>query len=159
MVCKWRSLTTIAIGCLIISGWLAGCASRPKDERVNQTTPALPPVSTDAKSFASYQPAKSYAAIGTSLLGRTVFEGDGPPGYRIEVRDWKVSAGKQTGAITVPGAAFFEVRSGEGSLSTVGQKTDLKPGSTFSISQGQQFELTSNGSLPLSLRLYLVTPR
>jgi hypothetical protein len=159
MFYKWRRMMATAIGCLVFSSWFAGCASRPKDERVDQKTPALPPLSTDEKSFASYQPEKSYTALGTSLLGRTVFEGDGPPGYQIGVRDWKVSPGKHTGAMTLPGAAFFEVRSGEGSLSTGGQMTDLKLGSTFSISQGQQFELSSSEGLPLSLRLYLVTAR
>jgi len=158
MVGKWRPAVAAAIYGLALSIWLAGCGSRPKDERVDQKTPPLPPVSTDEKSFASYQPARPYAALGSALLSRTVFSGDGPAGYRVEAQDWKVSAGKPTGNMTVPGAAFFEVRSGEGSINTGGQKTDLKPGSTFSVSQGQQFELSSRDA-PLTLRLYVVTAR
>jgi mannose-6-phosphate isomerase-like protein (cupin superfamily) len=154
-----RWIRSAALCCLLLSGCLVGCARRPPEERVEQETPALAPAGTDQKSLAAYQPAKPYAASTSSLLSRTAFADDGPPGYRVELRDWKVPPGRQTGNTSLSGAAFFEVRSGEGSLTLGGQKQDLKPGSTFAISQGQQFEIGSSGNLPLDLRLYLVTAR
>ena len=161
LMTRFRGLRIAAAApfCLISLILLASCSRRPKDERVDVKTPELPPVATDEKSFASYQPAKPYVTLTPSVLARTVYSGDGPPGYRIEVRDWMVAAGKQSGSTTVPGAAFFEVRSGEGSLTVGGQIQQLQLGATFSVSQDQPFELTSSGSLPLRLRLYLVIAR
>jgi hypothetical protein len=148
-----------AIGSLALGLLMQGCTSRTPEERVDVQTPPLAPIGPEEKNFSSYQPAKPFASQGQALLTRVAFTADGPPGYGIEARDWQVVAGKQTGAMTLAGAAFFEVGSGEGSLDSGGAKTELKAGVTFSVSQGQQFELSAGGSLPLSLRLYLVTAR
>jgi hypothetical protein len=74
---------------------------------------------------------KPYAALGSALLGRTVFAGDDPTGYGIEVQNWNLPRGQANRNMTVPGVAFFEVRSGEGSIRTGGQNTDLKLGSAL----------------------------
>jgi quercetin dioxygenase-like cupin family protein len=88
-----------------------------------------------------------------------VFEAGASPGYGVEVRDWKIPAGKQTESTTLPGAAFVEVLSGGGSLTTGDQKQEIKPGTIFPISQGEAFAIANGGRLPLDLRIYLMMAR
>jgi hypothetical protein len=151
----WR-LTGWALGCVVLLLSVASCARRPKDERVDVKTALLPEAAADEKSFSGYQPAKPYAAAGNNLVGRTIFQADAAAGYRVEVRDWKVPPGKQTDSITLPGAAFIEVRSGAGSLAAGEKKQELQLGTIASISQEQPFTIANNGPAPLSLRMYVV---
>ena len=145
------------LSCLLVVLSLAGCTSRPKDERVDIKTALLPEAAADEKTLSSYQPAKPYAAAGNGLLARTVFQADAPAGSRIEVRDWKVPVGKQADNTTLPGAAFIEVRSGSGSLQAGNKKQELPLGMIVSISQDQPFNITNTGQELLVLRLYVVS--
>ncbi|HEV2690433.1 MAG TPA: hypothetical protein VGV35_17875 [Bryobacteraceae bacterium] len=145
-----------AAGCVLVLLSFTACRQRPKSDRVDVKTALLPEASAEEKNFSSYQPAKPYAAAGNNVLGRTVFQADAPAGYRVEVRDWKVAPGKQTDSTTLPGAAFIEVRSGAGTLSSGPNKQDLPLGAIASISQDQAFTIANTGTGPLSLRVYLV---
>ena len=145
-----------AAHCIVALLCLAGCNQRPKDERVDVKTALLPEVSPDDKNPSNYQPAKPYAKAAENLLARTVFQADAAAGYRVEVRDWKLPGGKQSGATTLPGAAFIEVRSGAGAVQIGDKKQELQLGAIVSVSQDQSFTITSNGPGPLTLRMYVV---
>ncbi len=144
------------LGCLVLFLSVVGCATRPKDERVDVKPALLPEAAGDEKSLSSYQPAKAYAASG-STLSRDVFQATAAAGYRVEVRDWNVPVGKQTDGTSLPGAAFIEVRSGGGSLQAGERKQDLQLGAIVSISQDQPFTVANTGQWPLVLRVYVVS--
>lgn len=143
--------------CVILLFSLASCSRRPTNQRVDVKTALLPEVAPDDKGFSNYQPAKAYAATDNGVLARTIFQAGGAPGTRIEVRDWKLPAGKQTTPITVPGAAFLEVRSGSGTLQAGGQRQELQLGAIVPVSQDQSFTIANSGQFALTIRVYVVT--
>jgi hypothetical protein len=145
--------------CIILLLSAASCSRRPTDKRIDIKTSLLPEIASDDKAFSGYQPANAYAATGNVVIARTVFQTDAAPGTHIDVRDWKLPAGKQTTAITLPGAAFIEVRSGSGTLQAGGQNRELPLGAIVPVSQDQSFTVTNSGQFTLAMRVYVVTGR
>lgn len=117
----------------------------------------LPEVAAGDKNFSSYQPANAYQELGPTLLARTMFQAAGPPGYRVEVRDLRVDAGKKAENISLPGAAFLELLQGSAALTLEGKRQELPPGSTFAVSQGQAFALEATSAQPLIVRVRLLS--
>ncbi|HTC32885.1 MAG TPA: hypothetical protein VK724_05920 [Bryobacteraceae bacterium] len=152
-----RGMTPLV--CVILLFSAASCNRRPTDKRVDIKTALLPEIAADDKAFSAYQPTNAYAASANGLLERTVFQADTAPGTHIDVRDWKLPPGKQTSAITLPGAAFIEVRSGSGTLMSGAQTQQLPLGAFVSVSQDQSFTITNSGQLVLTMRVYVVTGR
>jgi hypothetical protein len=142
--------------CAILLFTVAGCSRRPTSERIDVKTALLPEIAGDDKAFSGYQPGKGYAATDNSLLTRTVFQAAAAAGTRIEVRDWKLAAGKQTTPMTLPGAAFIEVRSGSGTLQSGDQRQELQLGAIIPISQDQSFTITNSSQFILTMRVYVI---
>jgi hypothetical protein len=176
-----RSCIGLAIlfGFMYIVCYPSGTYGQSKDEKVEIKNSLLPEATADAKSLSNYQPARPYSVAG-AVLTRMVFQANAPDGtptnapggtpanalrgsptnapggYHVEVMDWAIPARKATGATALPGAAFIEVRSGSGTF-VIGQKQQqLGPGTTFSASQGQPFEIKNGGEWLLHLRIYIV---
>ena len=172
-----RANSPSRIGLAILFGFmfsvchLSASHGQPKDEKVEIKNSLLPEAATDAKNFSNYQPGRPYSVAGT-VLARTVFQANAPSGspanalagsptnapggYHVEVLDWAIPPRKETGTTTLPGAAFFEVRSGSGTLVIGKQRQKLGPGATFSASEGQPVEIKNGGESLLHLRIYMV---
>jgi hypothetical protein len=149
----------------------SGSYGQSKDEKVEIRNSLLPEAAADAKNLSNYEPIRPYSVAG-SVLTRTVFQANAPGGstanalggspanapgaYHVEVLDWAIPARRETGTTALPGAAFFEVRSGSGTLVLGQQQQKLGPGATFSASQGQPFEIKNGGEGLLHLRIYIV---
>lgn len=143
--------------CVTLIFLAASCGRRPPDQRVDLKAQPLPEIPPNDKAFSAYQPAKPYAATDIGVLTRTVFQTDAPSGSRIEVTDWRLPAGKLTTPISLPGAAFIEVRSGTGTVQVGDTKQEVALGSIISASQGLTFTVAAFNQSELNLRLYVVS--
>jgi hypothetical protein len=148
--CWFRSIT---LGLAVLS---AGCSRQTPNVQIEKTRP-LPEVSAGDQNFSAYKPAHAFIEIAPAVLTRTVFQGPGPAGFRIEVRDLQLAAHKSAGDLTLPGAAFAEVRYGAGTMTAGEKHQELALGTTLSISQGQRFSLESTSDQPLIIRVHLLT--
>ena len=138
------------------------------DKRVEIRNLQLPEAAAEGEKYSAYQPAQPYSITG-AILSRTVFQGKAPDGnpihalgntasneYSVEVLDWAIPAGKDTGTTALPGAAFFDVRSGSGTLVIGHRQQQIASGATFSASQGEPVEIKNVGEWLLRLRVYVV---
>ena len=132
----------------------AGCARQKPQVPIEKTRP-LPEVSAGA-ALSSYQPANPFTEMAPLVLTRTIFQAPGPAGYQVEVRDLRVAPRHQAADLTLPGAAFAEVRYGSGTFAAGDNRQKLGPGMAWSISQGQKFSLESAGDQPLIVRVHLL---
>jgi hypothetical protein len=57
----------------------------------------------------------------------------------------------------VKGAGVFEVRSGSGTATIGARLQQLQGGSTFSVGDGESFQIAATGDAPVVLRVYLIT--
>ena len=114
------------------------------------------PETADASQKASSEPANPYTEASPGLFARAVFQADGPPGYRVEVRDLMIAPKKKAAEIKLAGAAFLEVRNGAGVLTQSEHRQEVAIGATFSISQGQSFTLEATSDQPLKIRAQIV---
>lgn len=145
--------------CLVLSvvtvGWVHGTPQQLSKEQAQKTRP-LPEVAADDKNFSGYHAAKAFAQAPSGHFGRTLYQSDGPPGYRVEVQDLSVASKKRVDSISLPGAAFLDVRSGSGIITVAEKKQELIVGSSFSVNQGQSFALEATSDYPLTVRVYLI---
>jgi hypothetical protein len=58
--------------------------------------------------------------------------------------------------MTLPGAAFIEVRSGSGTLQSGDQRQELQLGAIIPISQDQSFTITNSSQFILTMRVYVI---
>ena len=167
-----RSRTGIAalLSSIYLVCYPCGSSGQQEDEKVDVKNSVLPEGAADQENFSRYQPTRPYSVVG-EVLARTVLQANGPgsppanaprdlvvnapSNYHVEVIDWAIPARKGTGTTTLPGAAFFEVRSGSGTL-VAGKQQEFGPGATFTVSQGQSFEIKNGDEWPLQLRIYVV---
>ena len=133
----------------------AGCSRETPKVQVEKTRP-LPEVLAGDQNFSAYKPEGPFSEMAPGALARTVFQSPGPAGYRIEVRDVRVTPRKKAEDLTLPGAAFAEVRYGTGVMTAGDKRQDLALGATLSISQGQHFALESTSDQPLIIRVHLL---
>jgi len=124
-----------------------------------EKTELLHEAGPDERHFSPYEPANPYAEAGKGLLARTIFETEGPPGVRIEVRDFLVAPGQTTEHVSFPGASIIAVRSGAGLLVAGEKRQEVASGRTLLVSEGESFVIENKGVLPIGLRVYLFTRR
>jgi hypothetical protein len=143
------------MGVLFLGLVLTACSRQKPQIQIEKTRP-LPEVPAGDQGFSSYTPKIAFSEIAPMVLSRTVYQAPGPPGYRVEVRDLRVTARRKAEGLTLPGAAFAEVRYGAGVM-TIGDKhQNLVSGTTSTISQGQHFSLESTSDQPLIVRVHLL---
>jgi hypothetical protein len=150
------SLVSLSLLCAISP---SGCSRGPSQQLPIEKTKPLPEVTADNKNLSNYQPTNPYTQVAPGLFSRTVYKCEGPPGYLVEVRDLSVAPMKQAENISLPGAAFVEVRYGTGVFATGEKRQELNVGSTFSVSQGQSFALETTSDAALTMRVHLITAR
>ena len=100
---------------------------------------------------------KQYAP---ALLTRTVYVAPADAPYHVEMWDLLVGPRRKTDAVSLPGSAVLEVRSGAGLVTIDGKPHALRMGSTFAINEGSQFAI-DNGQQPraLSIRAIVISSR
>jgi hypothetical protein len=85
---------------------------------------------------------------------RTVFEGLGPGGVKVEVRDVTVAPKAKVTLPAVKGAVVFDTRSGEGVANIGDRSIALQITSAASASAAGPIELQNQGEGPLVLIIY-----
>ncbi len=115
----------------------------------------LPKASAEETNFSQYQPQKPYAQLAPGVLTRTLFEASSGQGYRVEVRDLLVGPRKHTESASLPGTAVFDIRSGTGLIVIGGKLQDLKPGSTFTVPEGNAFTIENKSDEGIAIRAHL----
>lgn len=115
----------------------------------------LPKASPGETKFSSYRPKNPYEKLAPGIATRTLFEASSGKGYRVEVRDLLVGPGKRTEAVSLPGAAVFEVRSGSGVMTVGGQPRELSLGSTFALSEGETFSIENKSTDAIAMRVHV----
>jgi hypothetical protein len=144
------------MGALLFGLVLTACSRQPKPQIQIEKTRPLPEVPAGDQHFSSFTPKNAFSEMAPMVLSRTVYQGPGPRGYRVEVRDLRVAAHRKAENLTLPGAAFAEVRYGAGVLTVGDKRQDLVSGTTSSVSQGQHFSLESTSDQPLIVRVHLL---
>jgi hypothetical protein len=118
----------------------------------------LPPVDSSLKAYDSV--AHRFDEIAPGVFSRVVYRTEASVTPSVEVRDVELTAHRTLGALTFPGAAVIEVRSGNGSLRLASKSQEMKVGVSLGLSQGDSLQLTNKDAQPLSLRVYLIgSPR
>jgi hypothetical protein len=140
---KWlRVISTLALLMLAMS------CRRPSAQVTGQGQAERPqPVS---QTLSSYTPAEPYKQLVSNLLVRTAYAVDAGGGMSIEIWDLMVGPGKKTGNATLPGGAVFEVRSGQGIVTSAGKSSEVRTGATFSLDEATEFSIenrTPNGAI------------
>jgi len=148
---SFSRLATLGLYLLLLA--LAAC-KQPGTISLEKTRP-LPESVPGTGNFSS-EPAKPYSQSSPNLFARVVFEADGPPGYRVEVRDLMIPPKKKAADVKLPGAAFLEVRYGAALLTLDGRQQQLAMGNTLAISQGQAFTVESTSNESLTIRAQIV---
>jgi hypothetical protein len=116
----------------------------------------LPKAAAGEQHFSTYQPANPYVQLGEGIYYRKMYEGSGPAGLHVEVRDLLVGPGQHTAKVGLPGAAICELNSGGGVLLSGDQSQELHPGATFSLPEGTSFSIENKSDNPISIRVHLL---
>lgn len=77
----------------------------------------------------------------------------------MEVRDIEVAPGKTADGLAFPGAVIIEIRNGKGSGRVAGKSRDIAPGDIVAQSQGDPIVIDNSGTVPLSVRVYVIGAR
>lgn len=124
-------------------------------QRGAKGTGLLPKAPAGETKFSSYRPKNPYTALTAGMMTRTLFSTSSRNGYHVEVRDLIVGPGQHSKSVALPGAAVFEVRSGNGVMTAGESKQELKLGTTFSLAEGERFSIENKSDSPLAMRVYL----
>lgn len=103
------------------------------------------------------KPDMPFAQLAPGILSRTRHAAEAPPRFRVEVRDFLVGPGQSTAEVRLPAAAVLEVRAGTGTISIEGEQADLKPGVTFSVAEGQRFQIANGSDAQIAIRALLIS--
>ena len=134
--------------------WQIGC----QNEQGPQNTPLLAEARADETNFSEVKTKFPYKEVEKNLLERTVFEGAGPGGTRVELRDLFIVPGSTAEKVSLPGPAVLQVLSGGGKMTAAEKATELTVGTTMALGQDASCALESRGITPLVLRAYIVVP-
>src|SRR5260221_2105804 len=112
-VSPWFSLLFLSLVCALPQ---SGCSRTSSQQFPLEKTKPLPEVASRDQNFSKYEPPSPFSQTAPGLFTRTVYQSDGPLGYRVEVRDLSVAAKKRVENISLHGAAFVEVLYGTGAF-------------------------------------------
>jgi hypothetical protein len=140
-----RSSLSFAAIVLVLS---IGCAAN----QGGRTPIPAPSQSSD------YQPPNALTPRDTGLLGRSVFRTIESDPYRVEFEDVLVQPSSSPIALPLSQAAVIEVRSGEGNAAVGDRRVELKQGTTFAVSAGEQLIVQPRGE-PVTLRVVQIAAR
>jgi hypothetical protein len=120
----------------------------------------LPPPPPGPEVVAAPPPAAPFdQAVGARAVARTVFDGPGPSGTGVEIRD--VVVGPHAGADLPPlqGPAVADVHAGRGQAVAGDRVLALSADGPVTLPGSTAIKVANPGDLPLSMRLYVLWSR
>lgn|GEM_PF-4972594 len=138
---------------LLLAGVQGGC----RGSRGGETGPLPSPPPPDQMKLSNYEPQKGYTQVSPGLATRTVYtvEPTAKDPYHVDIQDILVAPGREAVSVPLQGAATFEVRGGNGTVTIGDRGQEVGNGSTFSVSEGEQLKIAAKDA-PLTLRAYVV---
>jgi hypothetical protein len=123
------------------------------------TGPLSPPPPTAAP-FVESAPVAAFKRIEDQNGSvRIAFNGIGPGGAKIEVRDVVIAPDGSIRFDSIKGQVVIDTRSGEGLAKSGDLSTTLDPANVASIAANGKIELQNQGDVPLVLMMYVVEGR
>lgn len=120
-------------------------------------TAPTPSPAIDRTQLAPETQQNAYQKFAPGLLARTIFKAEQTGGVVAEIWDLLVGPGQKTEAVTLPGGAVFEIRSGDGVITIAGKPRELKTGTTFSLDEGESFQIENrSGEEAISIRAVVI---
>jgi hypothetical protein len=148
------TLSFFTFALLLVVGLQGAC----RGSRGGSTGPLPPPPPPDQMKRSNFEPQKGYTQVSPGLATRTVYtvEPTAKDPYHVDVQDILVAPGGNAVSVPLQGAATFEVREGNGTVTIADRGgQDVGNGSTFSVSEGEQLKIVAKDA-PLTLRAYVV---
>jgi hypothetical protein len=147
------TLTFVTFALLLVVGLQGAC----RGSRGGGTGPLPSPPPPDQMKLSNYEPQKGFTQVSPGLATRTVYtvEPTAKDPYHVDVQDIIVAPGREAVSIPLQGAATFEVRAGNGTVTIGARGQEVGTGSTFSVSEGEQLKIAAKDGL-LALRAYVV---
>jgi mannose-6-phosphate isomerase-like protein (cupin superfamily) len=115
----------------------------------------LPVPAGEAARFSNYQPHNAYSQLASGILTRTLYKTSSGRGYSVEVRDLLVGPRLHSAAVSLPGAAIFEIQSGSGAIALRDGSRQFKVGSAFSVPEHKAFTIKNEGDAAIAIRVHL----
>ncbi len=144
--------TVALLGVLGALGPLAACKRAQPPGAGPQPQKAAAPAA-----FSAYTPQQSYRQLVPGLLTQTAYVADKGGRYGVEIWDLLVGPGKKSGAAKLPGAAVFEVRSGQGVVTVAGKSRDVRIGATFAVDEAEEFTIENRSpDAGMAIRVTLI---
>jgi hypothetical protein len=154
-----RLARMVCLGSVFIVTLAAGHTAWAQ-QGVQENTGPLPPPPATAAPFVESAPVAAFKRIEDQNGSvRIAFNGIGPGGAKIEVRDVVIAP---DGSITfdpIKGQVVIDTRSGEGLARTGDLSTALDTASVASIAANGKIEVQNQGEVPLVLMMYVVEGR
>jgi mannose-6-phosphate isomerase-like protein (cupin superfamily) len=134
---------------------LTACQSQNVAQR--ETIAPTPTPAVDQTQLAPDTQQNPYRQFAPGLLAKTTYKAEKTSRIGVEIWDLLVGPGKKTEAVTLPGGAVFEVRSGNGVVTVGGKPREVKTGATFSFDEGEAFQIENRSADDaLSIRVVLI---
>ena len=148
------TLTVFTFALLLVVGLQGACRGTRGG---GETGPLPSPPPPDQLKMSNYEPQKGYTQVSPGLATRTVYtvEPTAKDPYHVDVEDILVAPGREAVTVPLQGAATFEVRGGNGTVTIADKGQSVGNGSTFSVSEGEQLKIAAKDA-PLALRAYVV---
>lgn len=121
----------------------------------------LPPPPPGDVSFSDYQPDNPFLPWQDGVAGRSVYktsETEHQGGLEVEVRDFLVASAWSDAEKAIAGAAVFEVRQGSGEAKVNGKTIVLRPGTVFTVSEGETLQVIPGGE-PFTFRTWIISSK
>jgi len=115
---------------------------------------ALPLPLPEITRYSDYQPDRPFVPSRNGVAERSVFTAASGEGYAVEVRDLLISPRQQGADLAIAGGAVVEVRQGAGEATVGERKIELRPGTVFTVGEGEPLHVTARGE-PLALRAWI----
>lgn len=150
MLRRLRQLVVVGAGLLLSTGCRTAF-----EEGGKHGLPPAPPGTTD---FSDYEPNQSYEMTRPGVAERSMYKTTASQeGFDVEVRDFLVAPAYPAVPLALDGAAVLEVRQGSGKATVGERKVEVRPGTIFTVDEGNSLRLTAQGE-PLVLRAWIVSP-
>jgi hypothetical protein len=144
---------------VFIAALMTGQTARAQQGSQDNTGPLPPPPSTAAP-FVESAPFVAFKRVEDQNASvRTAFEGIGPGGTKIQVRDVVVAPDGSVRFDPIKGQVVIDTRSGEGLARTGDLSTALDTNKVASIAVNGKIEVQNQGDVPLVMLMYVVEGR
>jgi hypothetical protein len=152
-------LREVCFCAVFIAALITGQTARAQQGSQENTGPLPPPPATAAP-FVESAPFVAFKRVEDQNASvRTAFEGTGPGGTKIQVRDIVVAPDGAVQFDPIKGQVVIDTRSGEGRAETGDLSTTLDTTKVASIAVNGKIEVQNQGDVPLVMMMYVLEGR